>query len=142
MFVFCLTDSFHPKRRKTNNNSKAFGVESAEAEEHSLSLSQHSSPSQSDQEQTPAKKSTTTTTTTPLLLQQQNLTCCSLQNPKIAAPRPNQATCLDMLGNHSNPRRHDNTHFVAEELPLPLPLPFHSLVCALTKFDPVDIIAI
>lgn len=135
MFVFCLTDSFHPKRRKTNNNSKAFGVESAEAEEHSLSLSQHSSPSQSDQEQTPAKKSTTTTTTTPL-------TCCSLQNPKIAAPRPNQATCLDMLGDHSNPRRHDNTHFVAEELPLPLPLPFHSLVCALTKFDPVDIIAI
>lgn len=135
-FFFCLTDSFHRKRRKTNNNSKAFGVESAEAEEHSLSLSQHSSPSQSDQEQTPAKKSTTTTT--PLLLQQQNLTCCSLQNPKIAAPRPNLATCLDMLGDHSNPRRHDNTHFVAEELPLP----FHSLVCALTKFDPVDIIAI
>lgn len=136
-FFFCLTDSFHRKRRKTNNNSKAFGVESAEAEEHSLSLSQHSSPSQSDQEQTPAKKSTTTTTT-PLLLQQQNLTCCSLQNPKIAAPRPNLATCLDMLGDHSNPRRHDNTHFVAEELPLP----FHSLVCSLTKFDPVDIIAI
>lgn len=131
-FFFGLTDSFHPKRRKTNNNSKAFGVESAEAEEHSLSLSQHSSPSQSDQEQTPAKKSTTTT---PLLLQQQNLTCCSLQNPKIAAPRPNLATCLDMLGDHSNPRRHDNPHFVAEELPLP----FHSLVCALTKFDIIAI---
>ncbi|GMY22016.1 acyl-CoA-binding domain-containing protein 5-like [Fagus crenata] len=49
------SDTLHPKRRRTAS-SKAWEVES-EQEEHSLSLSQHSSPSQSDQEQTPLKKS-------------------------------------------------------------------------------------
>ncbi|GAV80141.1 Kelch_3 domain-containing protein/Kelch_4 domain-containing protein [Cephalotus follicularis] len=43
------SDTLHPKRRRATN-SKAWEVES-EQEEHSLSLSQHSSPSQSDQEQ-------------------------------------------------------------------------------------------
>ncbi|WCJ43060.1 Rho GTPase-activating protein gacHH [Euphorbia peplus] len=42
-------------KRKRNNSSKCFEVDS-EQEEHSLSLSQHSSPSQSDQEQTPARR--------------------------------------------------------------------------------------
>ena len=49
-----LVDTLHPKRRTAS--SKAWEVESKQ-EEHSLSLSQHSSPSQSDQEQTPLKKS-------------------------------------------------------------------------------------
>lgn len=140
---FCLigSDSFHPKRRRTNNNSKTFGVES-EAEEHSLSLSQHSSPSQSDQEQTPVKKASDcvrapTSLSTPPLLQQQNVTCCSLQNPRIAS-RPTPASCLDILGEHSNQpqhvhtvntRRHD-THFVAEESKCLEPVQFHSLVGA------------
>ncbi|XVE89556.1 hypothetical protein DITRI_Ditri20bG0005500 [Diplodiscus trichospermus] len=48
------SDSSNPKRRRTVN-SKAWEVES-EQEEHSLSLSQHSSPSQSDQEQAPAQQ--------------------------------------------------------------------------------------
>ncbi|KAK9291763.1 hypothetical protein L1049_019713 [Liquidambar formosana] len=49
------SDTLHPKRRRTSN-SKAWEIE-LEQEEHSLSLSsQHSSPSQSDQEQTPARK--------------------------------------------------------------------------------------
>ncbi|XP_034220966.1 acyl-CoA-binding domain-containing protein 5-like isoform X2 [Prunus dulcis] len=43
--------TLHPKRRRTTS-TKAWDVES-EQEEHSLSLSQHSSPSHSDQEQTP-----------------------------------------------------------------------------------------
>ena len=54
-FVNYLVDTLHPKRRRTAS-SKAWEVES-EQEEHSLSLSQHSSPSQSDQEQAPLKKS-------------------------------------------------------------------------------------
>ena len=49
-----LIDTLHPKRRTVS--SKVWEVES-EQEEHSFSLSQHSSPSQSDQEQTPLKKS-------------------------------------------------------------------------------------
>ena len=49
-----LVDTLHPKRRTAS--SKVWEVES-EQEEHSFSLSQHSSPSQSDQEQTPLKKS-------------------------------------------------------------------------------------
>ncbi|XP_065851932.1 protein GLUTELIN PRECURSOR ACCUMULATION 3-like [Euphorbia lathyris] len=48
------SDTPYPKRKR-NNSSKCFEVDS-EQEEHSLSLSQHSSPSQSDQEQTPARR--------------------------------------------------------------------------------------
>jgi hypothetical protein len=55
-FLSYLSDTLHPKRRRTAS-SKAWEVE-LEQEEHSLSLSQHSSPSQSDQEQTPLKKPT------------------------------------------------------------------------------------
>ncbi|XP_059648416.1 uncharacterized protein LOC132294538 [Cornus florida] len=50
------SDALYPKRRRTSN-SKPWEIES-EPEEHSLSLSQHSSPTQSDQEQTPVKKAT------------------------------------------------------------------------------------
>ncbi|XP_022744143.1 rab9 effector protein with kelch motifs-like [Durio zibethinus] len=54
-FMFSLLlDTSNPKRRRSSN-SRAWVVES-EQEEHSLSLSQHSSPSQSDQEQAPAQK--------------------------------------------------------------------------------------
>jgi hypothetical protein len=53
-FINYLSDTLHPKRRRTAS-SKAWEVE-LEQEEHSLSLSQHSSPSQSDQEQTPLMK--------------------------------------------------------------------------------------
>ncbi|GFS30706.1 hypothetical protein Acr_00g0013470 [Actinidia rufa] len=45
------SDALHTKRKKMSN-SKTCEIES-EPEEHSLSLSQHSSPSQSDQEQAP-----------------------------------------------------------------------------------------
>lgn len=55
-FLNYLSDTLHPKRRRTAS-SKAWEVE-LEQEEHSLSLSQHSSPSQSDQEQTPLMKPT------------------------------------------------------------------------------------
>ncbi|XP_058000567.1 uncharacterized protein LOC110670526 isoform X2 [Hevea brasiliensis] len=48
------SDTQYPKRKRTVN-SKSWEVE-PEQEEHSLSLSQHSSPSQSDQEQTPVGK--------------------------------------------------------------------------------------
>ena len=53
-FVNYLVDTLHPKRRTVS--SKAWEVE-LEQEGHSLLLSQHSSPSQSNQEQTPLKKS-------------------------------------------------------------------------------------
>ncbi|KAF5746701.1 Galactose oxidase/kelch repeat superfamily protein putative isoform 2 [Tripterygium wilfordii] len=49
-----ISDSSHPKRKRISN-SKVWEAES-EQEEHSLSLSQHSSPSQSDQEQTTVRK--------------------------------------------------------------------------------------
>jgi hypothetical protein len=49
-FINYLLDTLHPKRRRTAS-SKAWEVE-LEQEEHSLSLSQHSSPLQSDPEQT------------------------------------------------------------------------------------------
>ncbi|KAF3454140.1 hypothetical protein FNV43_RR04587 [Rhamnella rubrinervis] len=48
------SDTLHPKRRRTST-IKAWDVES-EQEEHSLSLSQNSSPSLSDQEQTATQK--------------------------------------------------------------------------------------
>ena len=50
------SDAPCPKRKRLPH-SKSWEVES-EQEEHSLSLSQHSSPSQSDQEQTPVRKAT------------------------------------------------------------------------------------
>lgn len=49
-----VSDARYTKRQRTAS-SKSWDVES-EQEEHSLSLSQHSSPSQSDQEQTPVRK--------------------------------------------------------------------------------------
>ncbi|XP_022965639.1 rab9 effector protein with kelch motifs-like [Cucurbita maxima] len=49
-----MSETLHPKRRRTTN-PKVWEVES-EQEEHSMSLSQHSSPSQSDQEQTTVRK--------------------------------------------------------------------------------------
>ncbi|RZC59391.1 hypothetical protein C5167_006697 [Papaver somniferum] len=67
------SDAVHAKKRKTSD-SKPCEVES-EQEEHSLSLSQHSSPSQSDQVQTPIKA-----TPRPLCLLKQ-----CFQNPNIGA---------------------------------------------------------
>ncbi|KAL5700845.1 hypothetical protein ACHQM5_026248 [Ranunculus cassubicifolius] len=49
-------DNLHPKRKKPSDPK---GCDESEQEEHSLSLSQHSSPSQSDQEQTPIEKVST-----------------------------------------------------------------------------------
>ncbi|KAH6805852.1 hypothetical protein C2S51_030683 [Perilla frutescens var. frutescens] len=50
--------TLHPKRRRTSNSK--FLEDNVEAIEHSTSLSQHSSPSQSDHEQTPMQKNTGT----------------------------------------------------------------------------------
>lgn len=50
------SDTLHPKRKRTSN-PMIYEIES-ESEEHSLSLSQHSSPSHSDGDQTPANKVT------------------------------------------------------------------------------------
>ncbi|KAL5850864.1 hypothetical protein ACOSQ3_008921 [Xanthoceras sorbifolium] len=50
------SDTSHPKKRRTSSSTNVWEIESVQ-EEHSLSLSQHSSPSQSDQEQTPVRKS-------------------------------------------------------------------------------------
>lgn len=66
-FLRCL-DNIHPKRRKTTD-ARMWEIES-EQEEHSLSLSQHSSPSQSDQEQNTAHK-LQTGATEPILPSQQ-----------------------------------------------------------------------
>ncbi|KAK3199402.1 hypothetical protein Dsin_022817 [Dipteronia sinensis] len=49
------SDTLLPKKRRTSGSTNVWEIES-EQEEHSLSLSQHSSPSQSDQEQTPIRK--------------------------------------------------------------------------------------
>lgn len=51
-----ISDSMHTKRRRMSN-SKACELIESEPEEHSLSLSQHSSPSNSDQERTHIKQS-------------------------------------------------------------------------------------
>ncbi|XP_074327103.1 uncharacterized protein LOC141665036 isoform X2 [Apium graveolens] len=50
------SDTLHPKRKRTSN-PMIYEIES-EPEEHSLSLSQHSSPSHSDRDQAPANKFT------------------------------------------------------------------------------------
>ncbi|KAB5529148.1 hypothetical protein DKX38_019229 [Salix brachista] len=50
------SDTLHPKKKRPADLKAAWEADS-EQEEHSLSLSQHSSPSQSDQEQFPAHKS-------------------------------------------------------------------------------------
>ncbi|KAF5194047.1 Rab9 effector protein [Thalictrum thalictroides] len=49
-----ISENLHPKKKRTSGLT-AWEIES-EQEEHSLSLSQHSSPSQSDHEQTPVQK--------------------------------------------------------------------------------------
>ncbi|PIA61050.1 hypothetical protein AQUCO_00300516v1 [Aquilegia coerulea] len=49
-----ISENLHLKRKRTSDQ-KGWEIES-EQEEHSLSLSQHSSPSQSDHEQTPVQK--------------------------------------------------------------------------------------
>ncbi|XAR52707.1 hypothetical protein NMG60_11020911 [Bertholletia excelsa] len=70
------SDAVHWKRRRMSN-SKTWEVES-EPEEHSLSLSQHSSPSQSDQELTPAANSTNPVMAShvfPLIKQQIQVPC-------------------------------------------------------------------
>ncbi|KAI4349893.1 hypothetical protein L6164_010436 [Bauhinia variegata] len=68
------SDTWQQKRRRIAA-SKVWDVES-EQEEHSLSLSQHSSPSQSDREQTPAQKANASVMDSQgfLLLRQQNQT--------------------------------------------------------------------
>ncbi|KAJ6694450.1 hypothetical protein OIU85_005162 [Salix viminalis] len=50
------SDTLHPKKKRPAADLKAAWEIDSEQEEHSLSLSQHSSPSQSDQEQFPAHK--------------------------------------------------------------------------------------
>ncbi|XP_010938233.1 uncharacterized protein [Elaeis guineensis] len=57
--LLCGLDNRHDKRRKTSD-ARVWEIES-EQEEHSLSLSQHSSPSQSDQEQNTLHKLSSST---------------------------------------------------------------------------------
>lgn len=119
------------KRRRTSN-LKIYGTES-DAEENSLSPSQNSSPSQSDQEQIPSKKSTEVRapqvfpifkqqSATPICLQSNHVPL-NQPNHKIIIPRTRQE--LRVLGEHQNqskphnPRavnmRKHEVHFPADE---------------------------
>lgn len=125
----------------------------AEAEEHSLSLSQHSSPSQSDQEQTPAKKATDSIQGPQLihLLQQQKLTRNSFHTNHLPLNQPSPKISLRaspdelrILGEHL--KQPHNMHTIndvhtqearlmaAEEQKSLEAGPFENLVCVLGFF--------
>nr|GEX27437.1 Rab9 effector protein with kelch motifs-like [Tanacetum cinerariifolium]GEZ91542.1 Rab9 effector protein with kelch motifs-like [Tanacetum cinerariifolium] len=90
----------------SNSNSKACEVIESEPEEHSLSLSQHSSPTHSDQERTLVKQPSDSTTQVLPLFKNQN------QIP---------STCKQTPGTQSNPitilshKQHQNSHAVRPE---------------------------
>ncbi|GJZ49806.1 Rab9 effector protein with kelch motifs-like protein [Tanacetum coccineum] len=96
------TIAMHTKRRRMSN-SKACEVIESEPEEHSLSLSQHSSPTHSDQERTLVKQPSDSTTQVLPLFKNQN------QIP---------STCKQTPGTQSNPitilshKQHQNSHAV------------------------------
>ncbi|KAL3515935.1 hypothetical protein ACH5RR_022837 [Cinchona calisaya] len=108
------TDTFHMKRRRTNN-FKMYGTES-DAEEHSLSVSQNSSPSQSDQEQTPIKKFSEIRAPQVFpIFKQHSATPVSLQSNHVLPNQPNPKTIiprirqdLHVFGEHPNQLRPDN----------------------------------
>ncbi|KAA8545259.1 hypothetical protein F0562_020043 [Nyssa sinensis] len=113
-------EALHPKRRRTNN-SKMWEIES-EPEEHSLSLSQHSSPSQSDQEQTPVKKTASFVTASqvfPLFKQKNQIpsNCHSnkVQNDQVEPKSIVRRTSQDLhfLGEHpKQPKAEQCLHVV------------------------------
>nr|XP_027107964.1 uncharacterized protein LOC113727807 isoform X1 [Coffea arabica] len=115
---FCMdTDAFQMKKRRTNN-LKMYGIAS-DAEEHSLSLSQSSSPSQSDQEQTPIKKCTEVSPQVLPIFKQYCATPASLQsnhvplnqpNPRIITPRTRQE--LHVFGEHPDQSKLHNLQAV------------------------------
>ncbi|CAK9150910.1 unnamed protein product [Ilex paraguariensis] len=107
------SDTLHPKRRRMAN-LKACEIES-EPEEHSLSLSQHSSPSQSDQEQTPVKKTTNSAPASQIfpLFKQHNL-------------NPSSFPSKNLPSNHTSPRiiirrTPQDLHFLGEPFNQPKP---------------------
>ncbi|XP_010259261.1 PREDICTED: acyl-CoA-binding domain-containing protein 4-like isoform X2 [Nelumbo nucifera] len=108
-FLLCSLDNLHSKKRRSGD-SRTWDVES-EQEEHSLSLSQHSSPSQSDQEQTPVQKlasSATNSTVKPHpfgLFKKQDQRPMNCQSSNIGDNDMDQKSCM---------QRAQNFHFIGE----------------------------
>ncbi|KAF8401314.1 hypothetical protein HHK36_012247 [Tetracentron sinense] len=104
------SDNVHPKKRRTSD-SKVWEIES-EQEEHSLSLSQHSSPSQSDQEQTPVQKLSSSATDSRMpphalaLFKQRNQTPSNCQSNNVASHQPDHRRIIG--------RTPQDLHFIGE----------------------------
>ncbi|XP_058077112.1 uncharacterized protein LOC131225578 isoform X2 [Magnolia sinica] len=103
------SDSMHPKRRKTGD-LKFWEVES-EQEEHSLSLSQNSSPSQSDQEQTTAQKLTSAASDSVMVSPPFGL--FKRRNPINGHCQSNNAVNCQMEQRNGTARTGQDFHFVA-----------------------------
>ncbi|KAI3448477.1 hypothetical protein Pfo_005142 [Paulownia fortunei] len=111
------SDMLHPKRRRTSNNSK-LPEKKPELEEHSLSQSQQSSPSQSDHERTPAKKSISSSYPSsrvhPLFRQKNSSpNCYQLNNVRLNQGNPKHAisrTCPNIYLSSEHPNQIKQGH--------------------------------
>ncbi|XP_063940106.1 uncharacterized protein LOC108201128 isoform X2 [Daucus carota subsp. sativus] len=107
----------HPKRRRTSN-PMIYEIES-DPEEHSLSLSQHSSPSYSDQDQTPANKVTWLAKTPQLFPVVKRNT--SVSNNSLSS----EIHCNQLDQRNVINRTPHNVHFLGENLFKRKPESFH-----------------
>ncbi|KAL3843546.1 hypothetical protein ACJIZ3_000949 [Penstemon smallii] len=110
------SDMLHAKRRKTSIETKR------DPEEHSLPHSQHSSPSQSDHEQTPVKKNSNSSRVHPLLRQRISSpsSCYQTNNASLNQTKSKHAisrSCHDMYlsSEHLNQRKREHTDLVGTD---------------------------
>lgn len=113
-------DILHPKRRKTIN-SRICEIES-EPEEHSLSLSQHSSPSQSDQDQNHINRATSSVKAAQFFPFIKNQSPVSSNSPSDNVPG-NQQNSRPMI--HKAPQ---DLYVLGERMNNPNPLSCHRVV--------------
>ncbi|KAG7021039.1 Rab9 effector protein with kelch motifs, partial [Cucurbita argyrosperma subsp. argyrosperma] len=115
-----MSETLHPKRRRTTN-PKVWEVKS-EQEEHSMSLSQHSSPSQSDQEQTPVRKVSDSVTSSQGLQLLKHVNPSSTNDPySISRTQPEFKNAVQCTQNQPKTKQQPLLHVVR-------PVKEHSLI--------------
>ncbi|KAG6586212.1 Rab9 effector protein with kelch motifs, partial [Cucurbita argyrosperma subsp. sororia] len=115
-----MSETLHPKRRRTTN-PKVWEVKS-EQEEHSMSLSQHSSPSQSDQEQTPVRKVSDSVTSSQGLQLLKHVNHSSTNDPySISRTQPEFKNAVQCTQNQPKTKQQPFLHVVR-------PVKEHSLI--------------
>ncbi|XP_071696261.1 uncharacterized protein [Rutidosis leptorrhynchoides] len=99
----------HTKRRKMSNSKASELIEESEPEEHSLSISQHSSPSHSDQDRTLVKKPSNSSPQVLPLFENQKQISGTQSNPiTILSRAPQDPHFIQEQSNHH--KHHQNGH--------------------------------